>query len=168
MSGQFLALTPFQKTLSSTVSSILSFKPISEINSFAQANSLRKYQKRSHTLQQFFQKKDHLSEMYRFLLFNESVLSDSGRNSYRNALILTVIDLIFGSLLLFTLINLCLPWIESSFFKAFTIDFFEIYLDWFMGWPAGFKFNANLTKFFGRFFLTLLALWKGKIGTSVK
>ena len=161
--GQFLQLTKFQKTLSSTVTSFLTLKPISEFLSFSQANSLRKYQKYSHCLQQFFKKKDHFSEMYKYLLLNESVLSDSGRNSYRNSLILTVSDLIFGSLLLLPLISLIFPWIQGSFFKAFTIDFFESYLDWFMGWPAGFKFNANLTKFFGKFFLSLLALWKGKL-----
>lgn len=144
------------------MSYFLALETISELNSFAHTNSLRNYQKYSQSLQQLFKKKDHFREMYRYLLFNESVLSDSGRNSYRNALILTVSDLIFGSLLLFTLISFSFTWIRNSFFKAFTIDFFEIYLDWFMGWPAGFKFNANLTKFFGKFFLTLLALWKGK------
>lgn len=59
------------------------------------------------------------------------------------------------------MINFIFPWIKDRFYKSFTINFFEEYLDWFMGWPAGFKFNANLTKFFGKFFLSLLAIWKG-------
>ena len=103
--------------------------------------------------------------MYKYLLMNESVSSDSGRNHYRNNLILTVTDLLIGSLLLPYILRsyLFTSFVEETLLKYFTIDFFDKYLDWFMGWPAGFKFNANLTKFLGKFFLTLLALWKGKI-----
>jgi hypothetical protein len=50
----------------------------------------------------------------------------------------------------------------SSILKFCTVEFFEEYLDWFMGWPAGFKLNAMLTKFCGTFFLSLVQLWKGK------
>lgn len=161
--GQFLQLTKFQKFLSTTVTSFLNMKLVANVAFFTQSNSLRSYCKYSQCLQQFFRKKDHFSEMYKYLLLNESVLSDAGRNHYRNNLILTVSDLIFGSLLLPQIISFAFPFIRDSFFKSFTIEFFEEYLDWFMGWPAGFKFNANLTKFLGKFFLSLLAVWKGNI-----
>ncbi len=160
--GHFLKLTRTQKFLSDTVTRLLSLNPVKKLSIFAQQNSLRSYSHNSSLLGQFFKKKDHLAELYKYLLLNESVLSDSGRNQYRNDLILTAADLILGSVLLPHLINLAFPWIKDRFFKQFTIIFFEEYLDWFMGWPAGFKFNANLTKFFGKFFLSLLAIWKGK------
>ena len=148
------------------MTSFLSLKFIKKLEIFSKQNSLRPFSINSSCLNQFFKKKDNFTELYKFLLFNESVLvlsSDHNRNQYRNNLILTVSDLIFSSILLPNLIILIFPWIKDNFYKKFTINFFENYLDWFMGWPAGFKFNANLTKFFGKFFLSLLAVWKGKI-----
>jgi len=156
-------LTRTQKFLSDSVTSFLSLKFIKKLTIFSQQNSLRPFSNNSSCLDQLLKKKDHFSELYKYLLFNESVLSDHNRNQYRNNLILTASDLIFSSILLPHLIILTFPWIKDNFYKKFTINFFENYLDWFMGWPAGFKFNANLTKFFGKFFLSLLAVWKGKI-----
>lgn len=101
--------------------------------------------------------------MYRYLLLNDSVLSDSGRHMYRNNLILAVTDLLLGSIITIFLSIHSDQLLNHTkrFLSHCTLTFFDDTLDWFMGWPAGFKFNANLTKFLGKFFLSLLAIWRG-------
>jgi len=37
---------------------------------------------------------------------------------------------------------------------------FETYIDWLMGYPAGFKLNGNLTRFLGQMHMWLLSLWR--------
>ena len=161
----FLKLSSFQRILRENVSSVLNWSFVRTFIDFSSQNSLRESRQLSESsiIRQFFMKKDNCYEMYRFLLSNETAaLSDSGRNCYRNNLILLVMDLSLGSLLLPLIVQMNFGWVKRVFFQDFCIEFFESYLDWFMGWPAGFKFNANLTKFLGKFFLSLLALWRGK------
>ena len=160
--GQFLKLTKFQKLLSSVVSYFLNLKLVHRCTYFLCSSNyfllVRRMTKYSSCFEQIIKKRNNLEEMYKYLLLNG--LSDFGRNRYRNNLILTVTDMFVGSYILPIILNLSLQTIDQ-FLTKFTLSFFEEYLDWFMGWPAGFKFNANLTKFFGRFFLTVFAIWKG-------
>lgn len=100
--------------------------------------------------------------MYAFLLLGSGWIADKACSEYRNDLILTVFDLLLGLLIGHVIqiyshdfclrINRCIAYI--------TFDMFEDYLDWFMGWPAGFKLNAMLTRFLGSFFLTCVRHWK--------
>lgn len=40
-----------------------------------------------------------------------------------------------------------------------TVVFFESYIEWLMGWPAGLKLNSNLNKFLGELYLWLISIW---------
>lgn len=162
VNGHFLELTRFQRLLRENVGIVLNIELIRSVLEFSRSNSLRGKGSFS-LLTHFLMKKDSCCEMYRYLLSNEtSALSDSGRNGYRNNLILLVLDLALASLLLPLLLEISFHPVKRVFFDGFCIEFLENYLDWLMGWPAGFKFNANLTKFLGKLFLSMMALWRGK------
>lgn len=118
--------------------------------------------KNSSYLYQMLGRYRQFDELYKFILLNESVLSDWNRINYRNNLILLTTDVMLSLIILDPMLFFLLPRIRDHFFTPFTVRFFEQFLDWFMGWPAGFKFNANLTKFLGKFFLSLLSMWKSK------
>ena len=128
------------------------------------ALSLRTASEHSATLRQLFARKDAFAQMYKFLLSSRGSVTEASRLQYRNALVLVLADFIAGALfgILFALFSDQIFSLLGQFMAYFTNGFFEEYLDWFMGWPAGFKFNANLTRFLGRVFLLLLRTWKGK------
>ena len=52
----------------------------------------------------------------------------------------------------------------SNYFNDLLVSnyvvYFETYIDWLMGYPAGFKLNGSLTRFLGQMHMWLLSLWK--------
>lgn len=153
-----------QRFVSDVSSRLLSLSLIKQTSLFADNFSLRAWTQKSATLRQFFLLRDAFASMYRFLLQSKSSVREASRLEYRNTLILILIDFILGSLVGLLFSFFAQPAYNQAvrFIKYTCNGFFEEYLDWFMGWPAGFKFNANLTRFLGRFFLVLLRLWRGK------
>lgn len=157
-----MQLTRFQRLISRCWQRISQLPAIRIARQTAAKHSLRQFCAHSGVLEQFFQRKDSVEQMYRFLLLNDVSVSDSARLRYRNGVILAVVDLLLGvaaGMLLLAYAEDVLDGTNRAI-HAFTIQFFEEYLDWFMGWPAGFKLNANLTRFCGRFFLVLVTGWK--------
>lgn len=136
---------------------------------FASRHSIRPLCAHSATLNQLFARKDAFTQMYTFLLSSRGSVTEASRLQYRNALMLALADFISGAVfgIIFVLFANTMYRQACGLIKWITYDFFEDYLDWFMGWPAGFKFNANLTRFIGRFFLSLLRTWKALLWTPI-
>lgn len=160
--GRFLQLTPFQKFISQNVSRILNTPLVNYLTCKLSVLSIRSAAPFSGILQQIFSRKDSFTGLYRFLLLNDGVVSTKRQTDYRNGLILAIMDLFFGTVFGAFLLSEASIFNFNSWLYSVQIGIFETYLDWFMGWPAGFKFNANLTRFLGRFFLQGLFLWKSK------
>ncbi len=136
--------------------------PVKQLLQLASEYTIRSLSVNSATLRQIFARQDAFKQMYKFLLSSRGSVTEANRLQYRNALVLVLADFITGALfgILFTLFAPQIYSFFANFLAYFTNGFFEEYLDWLMGWPAGFKFNANLTRFLGRVFLLLLRTWQ--------
>jgi hypothetical protein len=162
--GKFLQLTPVQILASQASKALLDFFLVKQMLRWTSTFSLRDASAASATVRQLFARKDAFAQMCRFLLSTRGSVTEASRLQYRNALVVILADFVAGALfgILFALFSEQIYVSSSRFVSYFTNDFFEEYLDWLMGWPAGFKFNANLTRFLGRIFLFLLRSWRGK------
>ncbi|KAI9026868.1 N-acetylglucosaminyl transferase component-domain-containing protein [Hyaloraphidium curvatum] len=82
--------------------------------------------------------------------------------NFNNTLWLIANDVIFG----FALGGILVANADSiaalldGWFTGFGLDYFRGMTVWLMGWPAGLKLNAPLSRFMGELFLWLLGMWE--------
>jgi len=79
---------------------------------------------------------------------------------FYNKILLVIIDFFLGLVLGFYVLN-NQAWVKMLSGNAHIMrhDFSESYLEWLMGWPAGFKLNEELDLFLGNVFLLYIDNW---------
>lgn len=86
---------------------------------------------------------------------------ESGDRTQLNTVLLLLVDALLGCAVFWILAERFIA-VHMLFLRVkthVTVASYEQLIVWLMGWPAGFKLNRNLNRFFGEMFLWMLGLW---------